>query len=572
MKKIITALAVILAAAAGANAQNMYDAIAYSENNYYGTARSMALGNAMTAVGGDLGSIGINPAGSAVAGYGQITITPGLTISSVSSAFSPEGESAYGLSGTTGSTRANLPNLGISFSFNTGRRSGVKSYSFAVVSNQTNSFNYSTSAYGLNSRTSRIAEFANAAAGMDESLLANYNSFSNSNISWDILSAYQGGMFGSYGQGSQYAGVTEFIDPSGNYHYVPGTLSQSSSTSKTGSKNDIIFNFGLNVSDKVFLGLNIGIPSIDYKYYESFTEAAVNPEQFPITFQIDDQLVDTYFNRGGTSYQYAANVDGIYAKFGAIFLPAEGFRIGAAIQTPTSYTISESWINSASTSFSDAAFDDNQSSPRGEYSYCLRSPYIADFGIAYTFGTRGFVSFDYELTDYSVMKFSELEKNYVSEDPFFDLNQTNKHFAGIANMFRIGAEYRLSPEFSLRAGYTLATSPERHWTNNYGEEVTAGDYLSEFYSSYNTGLKTLVSSKYYDDKTRSISCGLGYSSNGSFFADIAARCTMYPDTTFSPYYDYDSYNASGNLQSIQAPRILNHRKLWNVALTLGWRF
>ena len=63
MKKIFVSV-VLLGAAVAAGAQTMYDAMNYSQNNYYGTARSMALGNAVTAVGGDLGTIG-----SAVAGY-----------------------------------------------------------------------------------------------------------------------------------------------------------------------------------------------------------------------------------------------------------------------------------------------------------------------------------------------------------------------------------------------------------------------------------------------------------------------------------------------------------------------
>ncbi len=62
-------------------AQTAYDALLFSENNYEGTARSVAMGNAFTALGGDLGSVTINPAGSAVAGYSQITLTPSLTIS-----------------------------------------------------------------------------------------------------------------------------------------------------------------------------------------------------------------------------------------------------------------------------------------------------------------------------------------------------------------------------------------------------------------------------------------------------------------------------------------------------------
>ena len=60
MKKIL-AISVFCLAALSAGAQTMYDAINYADYNYYGTARSAALGNAMTAVGGDLGSVGIRP-------------------------------------------------------------------------------------------------------------------------------------------------------------------------------------------------------------------------------------------------------------------------------------------------------------------------------------------------------------------------------------------------------------------------------------------------------------------------------------------------------------------------------
>ena len=60
--------AFFLSLAAGAGAQGWVDALNYSETDYLGTARSVGMGNAMTAVGGDLGSLTFNPAGSAVAG------------------------------------------------------------------------------------------------------------------------------------------------------------------------------------------------------------------------------------------------------------------------------------------------------------------------------------------------------------------------------------------------------------------------------------------------------------------------------------------------------------------------
>lgn len=573
MMKIFCAAAAVVLSAAAAGAQNMYDAINFSRNEYYGSARSMALGNAVTAVGGDLGTIGINPAGSAVANYGQLTITPGVSISAVGSAYSPYGETDYGPVRNYSRARMTLPNLGISAVFPTGRSRGLRSWTLAVVSNQTSQYNYYANAFGQNSMTSKVAEFAAAAYGCDEGVLSRTDAFDGSDISWDILTAYQAGMFGSYGNGADYVGVTETIDPSGKWHYVPGPLSQTSVTHKWGSKNDVVMNLGLNFSDKVFVGFNLGLPYARYGYSEAFYESAVNPEQFPIVFMGDDgSEYDTNFLSASYGYQYLADVDGIYGKLGVIVTPFEGLRIGAAVQTPAMYTITEHWQYSAATSFADDYFSDDKTSPEGEYSYNLTAPYSASFGLAWTFGTRGFVSLDYELTDYSIMRFRELNPGRaVSQDIFFDLNEANRYFAGVAHNLRIGGEFRLTPAFSVRAGYSLATSPERHWTNDKGEDVTSGDFLAEF-DAYNSRAKRLVSAEYYPDRTQAVSFGLGYSSPGSFFADIAAVLTSYPDSVFSPYYDYVNYDADGNEVNVASPRILNHRNLWNVALTIGWRF
>ena len=48
MMKFFCAAAAVVLSAGAAGAQNMYDAINFSRNEYYGSARSMALGNAVT--------------------------------------------------------------------------------------------------------------------------------------------------------------------------------------------------------------------------------------------------------------------------------------------------------------------------------------------------------------------------------------------------------------------------------------------------------------------------------------------------------------------------------------------
>ena len=188
MKKLYKSIlaTALLAVSAGASAQNMYDAINLSRNVYFGTARSMALGNAVTALGGDLGTVGINPAGSAVASYGQLTITPGIMVSSVASEYS-SGDDWNGNWSTM--RKAIMPNWGLSASFSTGRSKGLKSFVVAVTSNYTNQYLNYFNIYGTNSQTSKMAEFAAAAEGYNEGVLDNYNSFENSNVPWDILTA-----------------------------------------------------------------------------------------------------------------------------------------------------------------------------------------------------------------------------------------------------------------------------------------------------------------------------------------------------------------------------------------------
>ena len=574
MKKIIVISASLLAALT-AGAQSMYDAMMFSQNNYYGTARTVALGNAVTALGGDLGTIGINPAGSAVADFGQFEITPGFNLSSAGAQFSPVGDRQFGSSTGTDATKFGLPGGGVSMYFDTDAETGLKGMSFAFVWNRTNSMFNSFSGFGRNANTSMFGEMAMAAtySGLTPSALGNYSSFYSTDIPWDMLTAYQGNLYSTYGNDGDYAGNAERISTDGSYHFIPDELSQTSTVEKRGYKSDILMNFGMNFSDNVFVGFNVGMPVMDYSYTESYTEVPVNPEEFYIELpDAQGNPVAANYEGGSYGYRYACDVSGIYAKLGIIVLPGDHLRLGAAIQTPTLYTIRETCQYLASSVYSVSSLSTDASSPVNEYTYNLRSPYIADFGVAYTIGTAGLVSVDYELADYSVMKFSENSRDAWSEDIFADVNEVNSKFCGISHSLRIGAELFVTDVLSVRAGYSMTTSPERHWTNNLGEDVLADDYLNDF-SKYHGNILTLSNPKYFsEDTVRSFSAGLGYSSFGSFFADFAIRCNVYPTTYFSPYYNYDNWNSDGVMVNVDSPRMKVDRKLWDAVLTFGWRF
>lgn len=574
-RTIFTALLSLTAIAAGA--QTMYDGLNYSQNNYYGTARSIGMGNAMTAVGGDLGSIGINPAGSAVAGYSQFTITPNLTISSMNASYS-----AYPVGGADRFTneqnkrltRFSMPNIGLTFNWKTGNGSGLKAITYGLVVNGTNNFTGKMLAGGRNDKTSYQSAIAVAADGYDMDFLNGYSidkdgkrvdrgwdypyyygdDFQNDPnkgkfAPWNVIANAQAGSIANYGDTDdpsyywRYKATTEGYsntgekDANGNYIYdifLAGPLNQAYSRNITGSKYDVLFNVGFNFGDTFFVGANLGVTSLNYNYDECYKEAAENPSAFEIDFGDKGK---TCFSDYRTRYSYTADGSGVFGKIGFLWRPVDGLRVGAAVQTPTIMEINERWIQDVNLNYTDASFNGSAKTPEGEYSYRLRSPYRLNAGAAFTFAGMALLSADYEMTDYSTMKFMSKDGGW-SNDTFSSLNDQIRNCMGVSHMVRVGAEFKPLPEIAVRAGYNFTTTPEYVYEGNSKTKL--------------------------NDRINAFSVGLGYSSNGSFFADIAARMTMLADEYISPYADY--------LSDLASPMILNKRDIYNVTATIGWRF
>lgn len=538
MRKTAISILLTLASFAG-YAQTAYDGLLFSENNYEGTARSVAMGNAFTALGGDLGSITLNPAGSAVAGYSQFTITPGLTFStSTAQGVSPYADGTlpyFENKMASKMTTFSLPNLGLTINWDTNRSSGLKNMTFGFVVNKSASFDQDVYARGLNSTTTFMGAMAVDAYGIPAADLNSTDAYNY--YPWNTVVGYQSGMISTFGGSEdEYVGASELVFDNGDI-VLGGDIEQKYGRRVTGSKYDYVFNFGANVSDFLYIGANLGISTLDYNYSEYFKESAVDPSDFEISFEDGSAM---YFEQMKYNYSYAASGSGVYAKFGFILTPAGGLRIGAAIQTPTLTTIDEEWKISASTKFSDSGSNGSSSSPYGENRYNLRSPMKANFGLAYTLGTLAVASVDYELCNYGGMRF---DGSSYDRDYFDEVNNEIREYFGIGHTLRAGLEVRPVDGLALRAGYNLITSGDKY--DAWGEPIEA-------------------------PKTHNISFGLGYSSKKSFFADVAARTTLLPDEYFMPYADY-IYDADGYV-SAPTPEILNHQSLWKVMLTFGWRF
>ena len=548
MKK--TAITLLLAGiTASAGAQTMYDALNYSKSDYAGTARTVAMGNAFTALGGDLGAVTINPAGSAVARYSQVSVTPGVNIS-VNSATGTEASYGFEKNLRTSMARFTMPNFGFTINFDTHRTSGLKNWTLGFVANQAANWQDDLVAGGSNTRTSLAGSLASFANGYDVSALSADNAYDMIPVSdWRAIAALQSRVIGltpDTNISDEYLGVTEnwsLVDNGdGTQHYefgLGGAIDQTFGRRTLGNRYDYVINLGGNISDVVFIGANLGITSMRYSHEYYIRETAQ-----------DSDLFQTQFNSLTYNYGYDASGVGVYGKFGIIAVPVNGLRIGAAIQTPTSTSITETWrLSAEQTSYAEDYQSGSADSPEGEYTYRLISPFRFNVGAAYTFGSIGLVSVDYEMCNYKSMKFRETDTN--DNSGFATVNSDIRSNMGASHEVRAGVEIKPIPSLAIRAGYNFSTPaiPEDiEYENQYLWERTEGN-------------------------THSASFGLGYSSKGSFFADAAVRMTKYADTYI---YPYDYYYLDGDQPmvdtSMPTPVILSRRTLWNVLLTIGFRF
>ena len=530
MKRIII-LALASLAAASVQAQTISEAIALTDNLYTGTARSAALGNAVTALGGDLGMIEINPAGSAVAGYSQFAITPNLNFGHVNSTYASVGnytpQYASGVIGESSDTRFmfTMPNVGFSLNIS-GGSSSLKGVTFSFVANSTGVFNERFGVGGLNDCfTSMTGSLSSQCGGYTpQELDGSYWS----NVYWPYQLAYKSGMIRSLGGYDEYAGAAEVWG--GDYYCVGAPLQQWFTRERRGTKTDMVFNFACNFSDRFYVGLNVGIPTSNLTTTTTVREEAQNVPgtSCDIVYDLNGEAVR--FVRTGYTQWERITTTGVFAKLGFIFVPVPGLRLAGAIQTPTAIRVSRcfqydgysdfSYVNRAGT------LNAASTTPEGEERYRLTAPFRYNLGAALTFGQYMLVSVDWEAANFNQMRF--LGSN--GADDYADVNRTVSQVAGMSSSIRAGIEVKPLPQLAVRVGY------------NSKKNVFEG----------------------VNDFTRAISAGLGYYSNGSFYCDLTGRLTRYPTEYYYPYADY--------IDGCGVPEMELSRRMIDVVFTFGWRF
>ena len=132
--------------------------------------------------------------------------------------------------------------------------------------------------------------------------------------------------------------------------------------------------------------------------------------------------------------------------------------------------------------------------PIGNYDYSFHSPMRVIGSVAYQVAKKAMLSLDYELVDYSSMKYS----NGVGGDNFSVENSQIKNVYNAVSNVRVGAEVRLTEAFSVRGGLEFLGNPYKTSINNISQPNTNFNF-----KTYNGGIG-YRSGKYSIDMTYSV--------------------------------------------------------------------
>ena len=549
MKRLVSALALLAATIVVAEAQNTSgillnrdiipasSILSLSQREVAGTARSMAMGGAFTSLGGDMASLGYNPAGFGMYQRNEISFTLGMGI------VKAKNYNAYNYGDNT-SVRCAINNIGASFKVyeSSGALTAVN---FAFGYNKTADFNYELQYEGLPT-VSSLADTFSDIANAGGLVINGNNKITDPNGYYDFD-------MNPYYWGSALAYKAGLINRGTNGWYPDEIASGAEMTQQTrlrsrGSAGEFSFAFGFNISNIVYLGASLDIQSISRKqtiYYNEYINYAAGSAPDGATMPY--QLQDFEF---GQSMQM--NGSGIGAKFGVIVRPVDGLRIGLAVHTPTYYSIAYRYVGQLSSvaasigsdpygwASSDGYVYANEKTPilqdGGENRWTYTTPTRLLAGISYAFGPYAIISADYQFDAYRSLKvnYTPADTGYTNMD--FRENLRNTH------TLRAGVEAKALPWLALRVG------------GGFRRRILKKDF------------DTVRFSEPMADKYWYASAGIGFRLGEVTSIDLAYQ---YRNTRYTDYYSYHTENEYGvNESAIYGLDLINH----NIALSFAFRF
>lgn len=479
-------------------------------------ARIQGIGGAATAIGGDISSASVNPAGLGFLQRSEITFSPSLSFLGSDAIYNLGSQN---IPTEDAKLNFNFAQLGGAFVLPSNNSSGYKGGAFSISYSRLNSFHRRTSYEGTNSQNSIIDYFIDQADGIS------WNSIYPASGATDLLAlAYN----------------TYLIDKSnndsgaGNTYDSPvpySTILQRETIDYSGSQSQWNFSYGGNYNDKLFFGAGLGIQSFRYKEEKRYEEIVIGEPTDPTQIKsLNSLVIGENLSVSGT---------GVNLTAGVIYRPIYAIRLGASITTPTYFSVNDTYNATLDVLYNNYYFgDDENQNPiilndvnantlDVESTYNMATPLRASLGAAIFVGKFGFISADVDFINYESSKLLSPPQEFS----FTADNQTIKNLYASTMNYRVGAELRLNT-FYLRGGVGL-----------YGNTMKE-DFRREGEDAFQTR----------------ISGGLGIHKK-AFYIDLAV-VQQATNNVYTPYNLSDNSNPSIDIKNTTT----------NVVATIGFHF
>lgn len=424
MKKLFLVIILNVSFLSIAQEMTTTDALRYAVENMNGTARFRGMSGAFGAVGGDLSSININPAGS-------LFFNNNFASASISNYNINNNTNYFGTKNKENYSTLDLNQIGAVLVFNDNSGSSDwNKISVALNYENTNNFDNRLFTSGINPYNSISQYFVNQANFVANTQFNDYQ----------YEMAYE-----TYIINPHPTTPNQFVSnvsPGGNYY-------QDFYSTSNGYNGKITANVASSYKNKLFLGLNLNAHFTDYVVTTSLYENNNNPLNPNTQPTISNIVFDNQLSTYGSGFSF---------NLGAIYKVTDSFRLGASYESPTWYNLNDELVQ-------DLYTYDNVNVPSGDESryfgspififptYRLRTPSKLTGSAAYIFNKKGLISIDVATKDYSNIQFKNTNQNYFS-----DLNSQMSSEMKNAYEIRIGGEYKIK-QWSIRGGYRFEESP-----------------------------------------------------------------------------------------------------------------
>lgn len=411
--KFISALSLTLLAFASL-AQNADDAIRYNYVAPVGSAKSVAMGGALGAVGADISATTINPASIGVFRTSYFSFTPSFNKSKNTASY-------YGTDTKMSKDKFNMfDDVGVVFSLDTEREKGCKMVNFSFAYDKYHDFRLDRlNVGGVNNKGSFLdgEVYYYCENPSDDNMYLKTGAILIDTVNNECYNSYQ--EIGQYGSTQLYE------------------------EKPSGSMGVLNFSVACNLNDRFYIGGSLDIYDVNYSMSSRFKEVS---------------MVSTDFEYLTLDKSFSSRGSGVGVKVGGIVWLNQYCRVGAALHSPVLLSMNDVFYSreTVSTAYIEVP---SVGSSTDDFNWTMSLPGKAIGSIALVIPCFAMLSVDCEYVNYANATMDDSD-----DDGFFSYNSLSgvnddieRTFKNAVNL-KAGAEINIGPAV-VRGGLAYYGSP-----------------------------------------------------------------------------------------------------------------